>query len=169
MSSRTLTIEVPWQIRRHEVASKIQSLLDKAVLGKWRVEEKELVPTTIVPTAHRVRVALRQWTDGEEMRFHAVVQTMRPVVNDQLEYLCPLVFMAAASREGPIGSLIFLDRTALPDFVEKTLERAQRMFGSIKPSPLKNDFDYAARAVQQVIELTGWYKPELQRFWALCN
>lgn len=163
---RHLTIEVPWQIKRHELAEKIQRLLNEIAPGKWEVEEKELAPTTIVPTAHRVRVALRKWNGGEEMRFHAVVQTMRPVVGDTFEHLCPLVFMAAASREGPIGSVIFLDQTALPSVVKRTLERAQRMFGDIKPeSPFKCDFDCAARVVQRVVEDTGWYKPELQLFW----
>lgn len=166
---RHLTIEVPWQIKRHGLENKIQRFLDKIAPGKWNVEEKELVPTTIVPTAHRVRVALRKWIDGEEMRFHAVVQTMRPVENDRVEHLCPLVFMAAASREGPIGSLIFLDKGAIPRVVEQTLERAQKMFGDIKQGPFKYDFDCAARVVQRVVEATGWYKPELQRFWHSLN
>lgn len=164
-----LTIEIPWQIKRHEVAGKIQGLLDKIASGKWSVEEKELIPTTIVPTAYRVRVALRKWTDDQEMRFHAVVQTMRPVISEQFEHLCPLVFMAAVSREGPIGSMIFLDKHAIPDVVERTLERVQKMFGDIKQGPHKYDFDCAARTVLQVVQATGWYNPELQRFWHSIN
>lgn len=169
MTNKSLTLEIPWQIKRHAVAARIQRFLDRIAPGEWNVQERELISTTIVPTAHRVRTALRQWADGEEMRFHVVVQTMRPVVNDRFEYLCPLVFMAAASREGTLGSIIYRDPTALPEGVDKTLERAQRMFGDIKPGPFRRDFDCAVRIVQKVVEETGWYKPELQRFWHSLN
>ncbi len=162
-----LTIDVPLVIEWHKIGDQVQKLLDLEDPGQWIVRENSLIAEKIVRTAVRVRGALRTWERDEAVRVHAVIQTMRPVIDDgqsQTEILCPLLFVAAVDREGPIESLFDGDFTRIPDEVKETLVRTQRMF-TAKKSDHKLQFNLAVQSLRRVVQSTGWFSPMLQRIW----